>query len=218
MAFTVTRNQKLTSLCFNWVCVCESGGLTAIGVLGAVRLRRDRRCWLRSENLRMDSLLREARERRELVLLNPPAKSSPPPPLSAEPERKLSAPLKERRTFPIHPDTWEWATDSLSPRYSITARGVRAEPVSWTVPLAAAAAVSHQSPRRAEEMAVRRTVSSTLTDACCRVDTAAAGKVTEQQEGSSGGWGCSRDRASRSVTVAGLRHSPVWLLRGLFTV
>lgn len=76
-----------------------------MGVLGAVRLRRDRRCWLRSENLRMDSLLREASERRELVLLNPPVPSSPLAPLSTELERKLSAPWKDRRTFPIHPDT-----------------------------------------------------------------------------------------------------------------
>lgn len=66
--------------------------LTAVGVLGAVRLRKDRRCWLRSENLRMDSLLREARERRELVLLKSPVPSSPLPPLSTELDRKLIAP------------------------------------------------------------------------------------------------------------------------------
>lgn len=56
-----------------------------------MRLRRDRRCWLRRENLRMDSLLREARERKELVLLKSPP-SSPRPPLSTELERKPSAP------------------------------------------------------------------------------------------------------------------------------
>lgn len=94
--------------------------LTAVGVLGAVRLRKDRRCWLRRENLRKDSLLREARERRELVLLKSPVSSSPLPPLSAEVDKKLSAPWRERRTFPTHPDTWDWATDSLPPRYSIT--------------------------------------------------------------------------------------------------
>lgn len=66
--------------------------LTAVGVLGAVRLRKDRRCWLRRENLRKDSLLREARERRELVLLKSPVSSSPLPPLSAEVDKKLSAP------------------------------------------------------------------------------------------------------------------------------
>lgn len=96
--------------------------LTAMGVLGAVRLRKDRRCWLRNENLRMDSRLRDARERRELVLLKSPVPPSPLPPLSTEVDKKLSAPWKERRTFPTHPDTWEWATDSLSPRYSITTR------------------------------------------------------------------------------------------------
>lgn len=104
-------------VCLYFKCVCS---LTAVGVLGAVRLRRDRRCWLRSENLRMDSLLREARERRELVLLKSPVPSSPLPPLSTELDKKVIAPWRERRTFPTHPDTWEWATDSLSPRYSIT--------------------------------------------------------------------------------------------------
>lgn len=94
--------------------------LTAVGVLGAVRLRKDKRCWLRRENLRMDSLLRDARERKELVLLKPSAPSSSRPPLSTELDRKLNAPWRERRTFPTHPDTWEWAPDSLSPRYSIT--------------------------------------------------------------------------------------------------
>lgn len=62
-----------------------------MGVLGAVRLRKDRRCWLRSENLRIDSLLREASERKELVLLKCPALTSAPS-LSAELEKKLSAP------------------------------------------------------------------------------------------------------------------------------
>lgn len=72
--------------------------------MGAVRLRKDRRCWLRSENLRMDSRLREARERRELVLLKSPVLSSPLPPLSIEVDRRLKAPWRERRTFPTHPD------------------------------------------------------------------------------------------------------------------
>lgn len=57
-----------------------------------MRLRKDRRCWLRSENLRMDSLLREARERRELVLLKSPVPSSPRPPLSTDVDKKLIAP------------------------------------------------------------------------------------------------------------------------------
>lgn len=76
-------------LCVQCVCVCC---LTAVGVLGAVRLRKDRRCWLRSENLRMDSRLRDARERRELVLLKSPVPSSPLPPRSAELDKKPSAP------------------------------------------------------------------------------------------------------------------------------
>ncbi len=66
--------------------------LTVVGVLGAVRLRKDRRCWLRSENLRMDSLLREASERSELVLLKSPVPSSPRPPLSTELDKRLNAP------------------------------------------------------------------------------------------------------------------------------
>lgn len=110
--------QCFPVVCFT-VCVCY---LTAMGVLGAVRLRKDRRCWLRSENLRMDSLLREARERRELVLLKSPVPSSPLPPLSTELDKKVSAPWRERRTFPTHPVTCDWATVSLSPRYSITTR------------------------------------------------------------------------------------------------
>lgn len=76
--------------------------LTAMGVLGAVRLRKDRRCWLRNENLRMDSRLRDARERRELVLLKSPVALSP-----LLEDKKPSAPWKERRTFPTHPDTWD---------------------------------------------------------------------------------------------------------------
>lgn len=67
-------------------------GLTAVGVLGAVRRRKDKRCWLRSENLRMDSLLRDASERKELVLLKSPVPSSPRPPLSTELDRRLNAP------------------------------------------------------------------------------------------------------------------------------
>ncbi|TNN70658.1 hypothetical protein EYF80_019095 [Liparis tanakae] len=63
-----------------------------VGVLGAVRLRKDRRCWLRSENLRMDSLLREARERRELVLLKSPSPSSARPALSTGLDIKPNAP------------------------------------------------------------------------------------------------------------------------------
>lgn len=78
------------------MCVCyltAVGVLAALGVLAAVRLRSDRRCWLRSENLRMDSRLRDASERRELVLLKSPAvPSSPLPPLSTEPDRRLNAP------------------------------------------------------------------------------------------------------------------------------
>lgn len=91
------------------MCICNFDvcNLTAIGVLGAVRLRKDKRCWLRSENLRMDSLLREAKERSELVLLKSPVSSSPPPPLSTELDKKLRAPCRERRTFPTHPDMWE---------------------------------------------------------------------------------------------------------------
>lgn len=98
-------------LYLNFKCVCY---LTAVGVLGAVRLRKDRRCWLRSENLRMDSLLRDASERRELVLLKSPVPSSPLV------DKRLTTPWRERRTFPTHPDTWVWATDILSPKYSIT--------------------------------------------------------------------------------------------------
>lgn len=75
---------------YSCVCVCERG-LTAVGVLGAVRLRNDRRCWLRSENVRMDSLLREAKERTELVLRKSPI-SPPRSPLSVELDKKLSAP------------------------------------------------------------------------------------------------------------------------------
>lgn len=67
--------------------------------MGAVRLRSDRRCWLRRENLRIDSLLRDASERREPVLLKSPAPSSP-----LELDRRPKAPWRERRTFPIHPD------------------------------------------------------------------------------------------------------------------
>lgn len=103
--------KMLVCLCLASKCVCR---LTAVGVLGAVRLRKDRRCWLRSENLRMDSLLREASERRELVLLKSPVPSSPLV------DKRLTTPWRERRTFPTHPDTWEWATDILSPKYSIT--------------------------------------------------------------------------------------------------
>lgn len=87
------------------------GCLTAVGVLGAVRLRSDSRCWLRTENLRMDSRLRDARERSELVLLK--AASSGRPVLSA---RSPQVVWRERRTFPTHPDTCECATDSLSPK------------------------------------------------------------------------------------------------------
>lgn len=98
--------------------------LTAVGVLGVLlpgRLCRDRRCWLRRENLRKESRLREARERNELALLKPPGLSSAPlPPRSTALDTTLSAPCRERRTFPIHPDTWDWATDNLSPRYSIS--------------------------------------------------------------------------------------------------
>lgn len=100
--------------------------LTDEGVLGeaseVVRLRRDKRCWLRKLNLRKDSRLRLARLRRDAVLLKPPP-SSPPPPadlLSTLLETKLRVPWRERRTFPIQPDTCEWATDNLSPRYSIS--------------------------------------------------------------------------------------------------
>lgn len=100
--------------------------LTEEGVLGeaseVVRLRRDKRCWLRRLNLRKDSRLRLARLRREAALLKPPP-SSPPPPadlLSTLLETKLRVPWRERRTFPIQPDTCEWATDNLSPRYSIS--------------------------------------------------------------------------------------------------
>lgn len=102
------------------MCVC----LTAVGVLGVLvpgRLRRDRRCWLRRENLRKESRLREARERNELALLKSPGLSSAPLPLrSTALDTKLSAPCRERRAVPIHPDTWDWATDNLSPRYSIS--------------------------------------------------------------------------------------------------
>lgn len=100
--------------------------LTDEGVLGeaseVVRLRRDKRCWLRRLNLRKDSRLRLAKLRREAALLKPPP-SSPPPPadlLSTLLETKLRAPWRERRTLPIQPDTCEWATDNLSPRYSIS--------------------------------------------------------------------------------------------------
>lgn len=72
--------------------------LTEEGVLGeaseVVRLRRDKRCWLRRLNLRKDSRLRLARLRREAALLKPPP-SSPPPPadlLSMLLETKLRAP------------------------------------------------------------------------------------------------------------------------------
>lgn len=82
--------------------------------MGAVRLRSDNRCWLRSENLRMDSRLREASDRNELVLLKSPVPSSPWPVL-----KKLSAPWKDRRTFPTHPCIWDWATEILSPKYSM---------------------------------------------------------------------------------------------------
>lgn len=85
------RNGK-SKQCFPEVCTLNVCFLTAVGVLGAVRLRKDRRCWLRNENLRMDSLLREASERRELVLLKSPVPSSPLPPLSTELDKKLSAP------------------------------------------------------------------------------------------------------------------------------
>jgi len=40
----------------------------------------------------MDSLLREARERRELVLLKSPSPSSPRPPLSTGLDKKPNAP------------------------------------------------------------------------------------------------------------------------------
>lgn len=61
--------------------------------MGAVRRRKDKRCWLRSENLRMESRLRDASERRELVLLKSPVTpSSPRPPLSMEVDKRLNAP------------------------------------------------------------------------------------------------------------------------------
>lgn len=82
--------------------------------MGAVRLRSDSRCWLRSENLLMDSRLREASDRNELVLLKSPVPSSPWPVL-----KKLSAPWRDRRTFPTHPCIWVWATEILSPKYSM---------------------------------------------------------------------------------------------------
>lgn len=90
------------------------GCLTALGVLGAVRLRSEKRCWLRIENLRMDSRLRDARERSEPVLLK--AASSGRPVLSAELDRRPQVLWRERRTFPAHPDMCECATDSLSPK------------------------------------------------------------------------------------------------------
>lgn len=62
----------------------------------------------------MDSRLRDARERSELVLLK--AASSARPVLSAEPDRSPNVLWRERRTFPTHPDICECATDSLSPR------------------------------------------------------------------------------------------------------
>lgn len=94
-------------------------------MLGAVRLRNDSRCWLRSENLRMDSRLREASDRNELVLLKSPVPSSPWPVL-----KKLSAPWRDRRTFPTHPCIWDWATEILSPKYSI-AKVEAAESQFW---------------------------------------------------------------------------------------
>lgn len=62
----------------------------------------------------MDSRLRDARERSELVLLK--AASSPRPGLSAEPDRRAKVLWKERRTLPIQPDICECAADSLSPK------------------------------------------------------------------------------------------------------
>lgn len=49
-----------------------------------------------------------------------------------------------------------------------------------------------------------------LADVCCRVNTAATGKVTEQQEGSASvKCGCGEDGVRQSVIVSRLRHSPV---------
>lgn len=62
----------------------------------------------------MDSRLRDARERSELVLLK--AASSARPVLSAELDRRPNVLWRERRMFPIHPDICECATDSLSPK------------------------------------------------------------------------------------------------------
>ncbi|KAL6456280.1 hypothetical protein MHYP_G00348230 [Metynnis hypsauchen] len=100
-------------------CRGEEGVLGVAGEEGVARLRSDRRCWLRRLNLRNDSRLRLARLRREAALLNPPPSSPPPPPPPARSiplETKLSAPCRERRMLPTQPDTWEWATESLSPR------------------------------------------------------------------------------------------------------
>lgn len=101
--------------------------LTEDGVLGeaneVVRLRMDKRCWLRRLNLRKDSRLRLARLRKEAARLKLPPPSSPPLVpgvlLSTLLDTMLMAPWMERRMFPIHPDIWVWATVNLSPRYSI---------------------------------------------------------------------------------------------------
>lgn len=98
----------------------KGASLTSSGgsELGCLFLKEENLCWLRTENLRKDSLLRDAKCLKEEVLLKG-VLVPPSPPLrswATAVVTKFSASCKDLRTVPIHWVMWVCATVSLSPR------------------------------------------------------------------------------------------------------